>query len=176
MLSSVCLLTWSPIMRRRPSPRSGKRRGAYTTSIRLFSRTKLVTKFVGTVLIWILVAYLFLICAPTCGTWKHGPIGYKGGFSVVAKTGVVEGPFSKLVEIGRTANKKNDVLRLVRDANSLQLRDFAGKEHVTVLSRWPTTILSTGHHFFCIGAISLHGLVRFFCAGYILNATGRNRL
>ena len=165
-------------MRRRPSPRWGKRRGAYTTSIRLFSRTKLVTKFVGTVLIWILVAYLFLICAPTCGTWKHGPIGYKGGLSVVAKTGVVEGPFSKLVEIGRTTSKIEDISRVVRHASGFRLQpsDFARKEHIALLSRWPTTILSTGHHFFCIGAISLHGLVRFFCAGYILNATGRNRL
>src|SRR5437660_3109429 len=132
----------------------------------------------GSVLIWILAAYLFLICTPAFETCKHGLVGYKRSLGVVAKTAVVDGPFPKLVEIGRTTNKMDDVLLVARRGSSLQQRlqprDFARKEHIADLSRWPTTIFSTSHQFFSISAISFHGLVHFFWGGYILKATGRN--
>jgi hypothetical protein len=145
------------------------------------SLQKKAKRAVGRVLTWILVAYLFLICflicAPACETWKHGLVGYKGSLSVVAKTGVVDGPFSKLVEIGSATNKIEDILRIVRHASDfrLQLRDFARKEHIALLSRWPATVFSTGHQFFAISAMSLHGLVHFFCGAYILNCHWKER-
>src|SRR6266567_1233551 len=126
----------------------------------------------GSVLIWILAPYLFLICTPAREAWNHGLIGCKWSLGVIAKTGVVDRPFSKLVEIGRATNKIDDVLLVARHGSGLQQRDFARKEHIAVLSRWPA-IFSTGRQFFSNSAISLHGLVHFFCGGYI-SATGKN--
>jgi len=122
------------------------------------------------------VACLFLICAPAFETCEHGLVGYKRSLGGVAKTGVVDGPFSKLVDIGHATNKRGDILLVAQHGSGLQrrleLRDFVRKEHIAMLSQWPTIIFSATRPFFSLSAISLQGLVHFFCGSY--KATQRN--